>query len=75
MQVTANPISPDAYYSKTMLGAAGIGPTTLRRWRRAGMEVKYVGKVLWVKGSEVARMIEDTGNAERWDKTAKAAAN
>ena len=68
---TAAPIDPGCFYNAEMLNAAGFGIKTLQKWRRTGMKVKYVGRSLWVHGSEIARMIEELGGNERWDTSAK----
>ena len=70
-KVAGSPISPNFYYNARMLDAAGIGIKTLQKWRRAGMQVRYVGRTLWVQGSEIVRMLDETGAAERWDTSAK----
>lgn len=59
-------IHPDAWYSKEQLQAMRFGERTLRSWRRAGMTCKYLGRLLFVQGSEVIRMIEKFGVDERW---------
>ena len=63
----ATPILAEAYYTLEQCKSLNLGDSTLRQWRRKNnLQVCYVGRTAFVKGSEIIRCIEETAT-ERWD--------
>ncbi len=52
-------------YNTRGLSLLDIGQTTLSRWRRQGLRVRYLGGKLYVRGSDLADFIHNHGKSEK----------